>query len=277
MKAIILAGGSGERLRPYTENLPKGMLVVGDKTLIERQVELYRAIGINDITIATGYMAEKIDYPGVNYAHNPNFKSTNMVETLMAARTALTGEVLVSYADLVFDQRVLEYMTGDQSNIGVLVDGTWRDYWTIRYGSVNTDIESLKVDNSGRITDIGKPENSPDNISGRYVGLLRFSDIGMNSFLSLYDRAKAQFWGQAWQASRLFEKAYMTDMLQALIDEGTEVRSVPTDGGWLEFDTVEDYEKFGDPKNGSVIEQAKKEHDEVFIDAFIMRYLFLNS
>lgn len=253
MKAIILAGGSGERLRPYTEDLPKGMLEFDGKTLIERQIDLYRNNGVGDITIATGYRADKINYPDVNYAHNPNYSSTNMVETLLSARSALIGDVLVSYADIAFEERVLQYVLKDRSDVGVVVDTAWKDYWMMRYGSIHFDIEGLKLDEKGRIAEVGKPEDSPDNIDGRYVGLIKFSPRGTERFLSVYDRARAQFWNKPWQTARTFQKAYMTDMLQASIDDGVEVRAIKIEHGWLEFDTVEDYEKFIKLKEGGLL------------------------
>lgn len=245
MKAIILAGGSGERLRPYTEDLPKGMLQFDGKTLIERQIDLYRSHGIGNVTIATGYRADRINYPNVNYSHNPNFSSTNMVETLLSARPVLNGDVIVSYADIVFEERVLQYILKDRSDVGVLVDTAWKDYWIMRYGNTHTDIEGLRLDEKGRITEIGKPEDSDDNIDGRYVGLIKFSPRGAERFLSVYDRAKSLFWDKPWQTSRTFQRAYMTDMLQALVEDGgVEVRAIKIEHGWLEFDTVNDYEDF---------------------------------
>ena len=60
MQAIILAAGQGTRLKKYTENLPKGMLEFGGKTIIERQIELYRRCGVEKIIVVTGFAADKI-------------------------------------------------------------------------------------------------------------------------------------------------------------------------------------------------------------------------
>ena len=86
MKAIILAAGQGTRLKKYTENLPKGMLSFVGKTIIERQIEMFRKCGITDIIVVRGYASEKIQYSDVRYYDNEDYANTNMVESLMAAK-----------------------------------------------------------------------------------------------------------------------------------------------------------------------------------------------
>ena len=60
MKAIILAGGLGERLRPLTNNTPKPLLLVKGKPILEHAVENFKKHGIKDIILAVGYRADKI-------------------------------------------------------------------------------------------------------------------------------------------------------------------------------------------------------------------------
>ena len=96
MKAVILAAGQGTRLKRYTENLPKGMLSFLGKTLIERQIELYRACGINDIIIVCGYAKDKISYKGVKYYTNEEYKDTNMVVSLLAAKEEFDDDIIIS-------------------------------------------------------------------------------------------------------------------------------------------------------------------------------------
>jgi NDP-sugar pyrophosphorylase family protein len=60
MKAMILAGGMGTRLRPLTFSIPKPLLPVGEKPILQRIIEQLRDAGITDIVLATGYQAELI-------------------------------------------------------------------------------------------------------------------------------------------------------------------------------------------------------------------------
>lgn len=78
LSGVIMAGGFGTRLRPLTDDLPKPMLPMGDRPLMQRTVEKFQAAGIRNISVTTHYMPEKImDYFGdgaefgvdINYVH----------------------------------------------------------------------------------------------------------------------------------------------------------------------------------------------------------------
>jgi len=60
VKALFLAGGMGTRLKPLTDDLPKPMVPIMNKPLLERSLENLKKCGIRDIVISTGYMSEYI-------------------------------------------------------------------------------------------------------------------------------------------------------------------------------------------------------------------------
>lgn len=243
MKAIILAAGQGTRLKKYTENLPKGMLCFDGKTIIERQIELYRACGIDKIIVVRGFAADKIGYGGVAYYTNKNFASTNMVESLLAAKAEFDSDVIVSYSDILFERRLLEKMMASNDDFAVAVDDDWKSYWTMRYGKVDFDTESLSIDGDDCITELGLENPALDQIDARYVGILKFSRKGLVDIVEIMDQAYREFGDGPWQQSgKPVRKAYMTDLLNALIESGRQVKAVRFNNGWIEFDTNEDYE-----------------------------------
>ena len=61
MKAIILAGGLGKRLRPFTEIIPKPLLPIGEKSVLEIQIEHLKKSGFDEIYLATNYKSEYIE------------------------------------------------------------------------------------------------------------------------------------------------------------------------------------------------------------------------
>jgi len=192
------------------------------------------------IVIVTGYQAEKIRYEGVRYRHNPEYATTNMVETLLCARAEMTGDIIVAYSDIIYSYELLRSLLSSSHDIGVAVDEAWRDYWMLRYGTTETDLESLSVSEDGLITDIGLPVDSSDGLKYRYIGLLRFSRQGLVDLLRIYDKKKDEH--SVWsQSGNLFEKGYMTDLLHEAIISGHQLRPIIASGGWLEFDTEQDY------------------------------------
>lgn len=240
MKAIILAAGMGTRLDKYTKNLPKGMLAFNGKPLIEWQVQNLRKAGIEDITIVTGYKKETIAYADIKYYHNPLFAETNMVESLLCARAEMNGDVLVAYSDIIYTPQLVQLCKENVSNIGVAVDKDWRKYWMLRYNSTEFDLESLQV-KDGRIIELGRSLSSSAGVDLRYIGLIKFSAAGIQKALEVYDAKK--FKNENWvQSGKSFAQGYMTDLLNEIIMTGYEVNPIISHGGWLEFDTNEDYE-----------------------------------
>lgn len=243
MKAIILAAGQGTRLKKYTQDLPKGMLNFMGKTVIERQIEMYRKCGINDIIVIRGFAADKIKYEGIKYYMNEDFANTNMVESLMCAQKEFNDDVIVSYSDILFEERLLKGMMNATGDFNCAVDDNWKAYWQMRYGRVDFDTESLAIDASDNITELGLESPNIDSISARYIGLLKFSKAGINYVQEIMHEAYRLPANQPWQQSgKVVKKAYMTDLLNAIIESGKEVKAVHFNNGWIEFDTNEDYE-----------------------------------
>ncbi|NPA99038.1 MAG: nucleotidyltransferase family protein, partial [Crenarchaeota archaeon] len=60
MMAVILAGGFGKRLRPYTEEIPKPLVRVADRPILEHQIEWLKQYGFNEFVLLVGYRKEKI-------------------------------------------------------------------------------------------------------------------------------------------------------------------------------------------------------------------------
>ena len=61
MKALILAGGRGKRLRPLTDKIPKSLITVNKKPLIRYTINYLKKFGIDDITICSGYKSKQIE------------------------------------------------------------------------------------------------------------------------------------------------------------------------------------------------------------------------
>lgn len=243
MKAIILAAGQGTRLKKYTENLPKGMLSFLGKTIIERQIETFKKCGITDIVVVKGYAADKIAFKGIKYYVNEDYANTNMVESLLTAKDEFTDDVIVSYSDILFEEKIIRKMIEPKGDFCCAVDDNWKTYWMKRYGRIDFDTESMTINSSNDIVELGLENPKLDSIDARYIGLLRFSKKGLFIISKLMEKAKKDFSDKPWQQSgKTAKKAYMTDLLNALIEDNYSVKAIRFQNGWIEFDTNEDYE-----------------------------------
>tara|TARA_Y100000310_G_scaffold345402_1_gene464522 strand:- start:30231 stop:31034 length:804 start_codon:yes stop_codon:yes gene_type:complete len=247
MKAIILAAGLGTRLGKYTEDLPKCMLNFNGESLIERQVATLRAAGVTDISIVRGFNPDKINVKDVKYYFSKDFASTNMVETLFSAELEMEDcdGLLVCYADILYEPRIVQKIMASDVNVGVCVDSDYWEYWQARTDFPENDMESMVIEGD-KIVDLGNTDCTRTDAEQRYVGLIKFSGKGIVKLREIYHEHRQKYFNldQPWLRSKSFKKAYMTCMIQALINSGVEVKPVTIQRGWLEFDTVEDYEKY---------------------------------
>lgn len=242
MKAVILAAGMGTRLIKYTENLPKGMLSFRGKPLLLWQIERFREVGINDIVIVTGYQKDKIQFPNIRYYHNERYAETNMVESLMCLGNELVeDDLIVAYSDVIFSKKLLEKVIATKAELVVAADEAWRSYWHKRYGTTETDLESLTVNDQLDIIELGKPITTSQDVIYRYIGLNRFSQSALRAAVTLHQQKKATF--AHWLPSnKPFYQGYFTDLINELVQQGVKAKIADTKGDWLEFDTEMDYE-----------------------------------
>lgn len=242
-RCLILAAGEGTRLRPLTNNIPKALVPLLGKPLIAYQIETLQAAGIQNIALATGYEAKKLQALGHPTFHNPQYAETNMVESLFAARAFFEQaqtDLLISYGDIVYQKNNLEAVLKTNADIAVMIDDNWLKLWSARNENPLEDAETLKLSSNGNIIEIGKKPHSLDEIESQYTGLIKISRHKIAALLSFYDnldRTKDH-------ARRPFQKMYMTDFLQLLIDTGWILQPAHVRSGWLEIDTVEDLQLY---------------------------------
>ncbi|MFX1255624.1 MAG: NTP transferase domain-containing protein [Promethearchaeota archaeon] len=88
VKAIILAAGKALRLLPYAQNMPKGLIIVGNKPILQHAIECLNTCGINEIILVTGYQEEKLRKyfkEKVKYIYNPFYTVSNILASLWLA------------------------------------------------------------------------------------------------------------------------------------------------------------------------------------------------
>jgi len=244
LKSIILAAGEGKRLRPLTSSLPKAMIDICGITLLQRQINTMKDCGIEDIIVITGYKSELINIQGVTYRKNPNYDTTNMVETLFCAKDDLEGDTIISYADILFEKKILKNLLKSNHDMSIVIDLNWKEYWDKRFDNPLDDAETLKINSEGNIVEIGKKPKNIEEINGQYIGLMKFSSDGLKILKNFYEKCKSESSNgtNPLNPKIVFEKSYMTDLLQGLINNSNKLKPVFTNGHWIEIDSMQDYE-----------------------------------
>jgi len=241
MNAIILAAGEGTRLQPETMNLPKGMVKLFDKSLLEMQIDVFKKCNINDISIVTGYLADKITFPSITYFKNENYSSTAGNESLFCAKEKLQDCTIITYGDLVFEKAIIEQVIDFKGDIGIAVELDWKPHYDGRTLHPMSEADNVLFDKEGNIIEIRKNIQKPNSKIGEFAGIVKLSKNGSNILLKKFCELQKYHNGRFHDAPSL-KQSIIPDMIQELIDSEIKVEPILISGKWCEIDTPQDLE-----------------------------------
>jgi len=242
-KCLIVAAGLGSRLKNHTENNPKCMLDFGGKTLLQRQLDSYKKNGIEDISLIRGYKKNKINYKGIRYFENNDYKENNILNSIFYGEEIINGNIIISYSDILFEPFIVKRAIETDHDISVVVDIDWRDYYVGRKDHPLSEAENVIFNSNNEVVKIGKIGSNKEEVHGEFIGMIKLNNRGCEIFKKNFHRVKKLYWNKPFQRAEVFQKAYLSDMIQELVDIGVKVHCVSIDRGWKEIDTVEDYKK----------------------------------
>jgi L-glutamine-phosphate cytidylyltransferase len=184
VRVIILAAGQGKRLLPLTADVPKALLDIGGKTLIERQVEAFAANGLNDFVVVTGYAADKMEQALALIATRLKVKITTVFNPFYAVADNLAScWLLRSYMDRDFIQ-----VNGDNVFRGDLVERLLQPTKQTISVAINRkdtfDADDMKVMLDGlRLTEVGKTLPL-DTVDAEAIGFYIFRSEGAKHYVN---------------------------------------------------------------------------------------------
>ena len=242
MNAIILAAGKGTRLRPETISIPKCMVKLFDKSLLEMQIDVFKKCSINDISIVTGYLADKITFPSINYFKNENYSSTAGNESIFCAKEKLQDCTIITYGDLVFEKAVIDQVIDFKGDIGIAVELDWKPHYDGRTLHQMSEADNVLFDKEGNILEMRKNIQKSDSKIGEFAGIVKLSKKGSNILSKKLNELHAlinQGLGSEAEAFNIKQSA-IPDMIQELIDSEINVEPIYVSGKWCEIDTPQD-------------------------------------
>ena len=225
MKAIILAAGKGKRLDQIRGSDPKCLLEVGGISLIERQIQTLKMVGVNDIIAVVGFGKEHVQARcgrQIRYVENELHEQTNSLYSLWLTRELLTDRFVVLNADVLFHTQLLADLVSTPHEDALLVS-----YEPL--APLGDEEMKVKV-RKGVVVDISK-QMSPAEADGENVGMVKFGPSGATLLIKHMDELIAGGHLKEW-APRAFRAFAATQPLHAI-----STRGFP----WIEIDFPRDH------------------------------------
>ena len=244
MRAIILAAGCGLRLNQHTKDIPKALLDLNGKSILERQISLLREYGVNEIFVVTGYKREKYVLKDIEYIFNPRYSETEQLASMMAARTKIFDDVLVIFGDILFDSQILQQILASNDDIAMAIDLNWEKSYN--EGLCNSHpLDEPVLINQKKVLRISYKQTDTmieNQTVGEFLGVIKLSANGSRTIIKKYEELEKSHVGRFHDANSL-EKAKLADILQELIDSKIEISFIAVNGKWCEIDTPKDLER----------------------------------
>lgn len=221
MKALILAGGLGTRLRPLTNTIPKPLLPVGRKPILEIIIQSLKGSGFTDIILAVGYKAELIK----GYFHDGRSFGVNIAYVEERERMGTAGPIKL--AEHLLDEPFIT-MNGDiltKLDFRKMYETHIASYAELTVGTVDYKIRLpygiIEIQEDRKIMNVKeKPELSFYINAAIYVVSPSMLDVIPKE--TLFD---------------------MTDAIKKLAEQGRNIRIYPITEYWRDIGIMEDYEK----------------------------------
>jgi len=206
MRAVIFAAGLGSRLEGKAGKIPKVLMRVGERSLLERHLRILAALGIHDVVLGVGYEAARVDEelarlgrPDVRTVYNPDYSDGSIV-TLATLGEELTygGDVLMMDGDVLYDRRIIRRLIDTSHANCFLLDR-----------NVEPGEEPMKLAiRDDAPVDFRKTLAEPHDFYGESVGFFRFSAALVPSLLAaaakiIADGGKADYMEEAIRAALL--------------------------------------------------------------------------
>ena len=164
MKAVILAGGKGKRLAPFIKDIPKALVKIGGKPIIEHQIILLRRYGIKEIWLLLGYLGNQIrEYLGdgkkwnVSIYYHQEEKPLGTAGALKTLENKIREDFLVLSGDIMLDFDIQKFINWYQQTRGTASI-------VVHPNNHPFDSDLVEIDKSGEIISLLKRPHSPKRI-----------------------------------------------------------------------------------------------------------------
>ena len=221
------------RLGEITENVPKPLVEVNGESILGRQIFLFKQLGIDDIVVITGYKREKIIFKDVNYVVNHLYSSTEQLFSLMRARNFFSGELIVTFGDIIYDQEILNQMISEKGDLVLAFEKNWKESYANRSDNpaIYSDFAHIKNKKVNKFfTNLDDESFDTDDVV-EFIGMMKLSSNITEVFLTQY-----------LEIEKEAEKLKIISFLEMLRSSGVDMSTYFVKNKWCEIDTPQDLE-----------------------------------
>ncbi|MFX1321998.1 MAG: phosphoenolpyruvate mutase [Promethearchaeota archaeon] len=242
-KVIIPAAGRNPEF-----NIPKGMISLKGKPVLQRQIETLKNCGINNIIVIRGFNKNVFDIEGVKYIDNDEYDQYYILHSLFKAEEDMEGGFIFICSDILFNEQIIKNLLNARGDIILVLDNSY----TYHKHEIDKILDLVLTKNQpseqtrdlyqikNEIIRIGKTINK-DMADFEFTGIAYFSETGVNIIRSIYNDCKLNHKGFFHEANSI-EKASFTDLIQEVIDRGFRVDILEVHKGWFEIHNKKDVE-----------------------------------
>ena len=152
------------------------------------------------------------------------------------------GNIVITYSDILFDENVLRQIIQQKCDIGIAVDMDWKQAYEERTLHPLTEAENVLLDDNKNVLKTQKNIRSNTDMVGEFLGIIKLSSHGAKILTDKFDYLLANHTGTFHNAISL-KKAYITDLIQELVNSKIVVTPILISGKWCEIDTIQDLER----------------------------------
>jgi len=230
LQGVILAAGSGRRLAPLTDTLPKCLIPIENKPILSYQIEALRKGGVREICVVAGSHKEKVSEflkteREVSLIENPEYQTTNVLTSFWYALNSLKEkDLLITAGDVIFDETVTKGLVQSAG-----------EELTLCVARRRCGEEEVKVVMEGdRILKLGK-QLDPEGAYGEFLGIFRIRSKALPSIQAIVNEM---------MTSRQIQN-YLFDVINRFIQEKRgDVKAFDIRDAFCEdIDTQEDIER----------------------------------
>ena len=238
----MIGAGRGSRLGRNTDEIPKTLVEVMGRPMLDWILEALASAGFarKDVVFVCGYAEDVVRarYPEFTFVRNADWANNNILLSLMCARQYLGPGFVSTYADIVYDGEIVQKLLASRADIALGCDTAWRRRYVGRSQHPETDAEKLRAQGT-RVLEISRTIES-ERADGEFIGVMKLSESGARVFTDAFDRAQLTYGGGRFREGRSFQKAYLLDLLQEMLEAGASMHRENTAGGYMEIDTEQD-------------------------------------